>query len=37
MLEDPYPNAFIKLGQHTLVFKSVRRQKNKLIITSEIQ
>lgn len=30
MLEDPYPNAFIKIGKKKIIFKSIKMKKNTL-------
>jgi methionyl-tRNA formyltransferase len=30
MLDDPYPNAFIRIGKHKIVFKNAKLEKNKL-------
>ena len=36
MLEDPYPNAFIKIGKKKIVFKSAELKNNRLNVTGEI-
>lgn len=36
MLEDPYPNAFIRLGSKKIIFKKVESDKNKLYVSAEI-
>jgi len=36
MLEDPYPNAFIKIGKKKLVFKSAQLKNNRLDVKGEI-
>ena len=37
MLEDPYPNAFMKVGKHKIIFKSAKLFKNKLSIEADIE
>ena len=37
MLQDPYPNAFIKIGKHKIIFKSAKLFKNKLSIEADIE
>jgi len=37
MLEDPYPNAFIKIGKHKIIFKSAKLKNKKLLILGEIE
>lgn len=37
MLEDPYPNAFIKLGKRKIIFKSVNLKDNKLSFQGVIE
>ncbi len=37
MLQDPYPNAFIKVGKHKIIFKSAKLFKNKLSIEADIE
>ena len=37
MLEDPYPNAFIKLGNKKIIFKSVEKKDNKIQAQIEIE
>ena len=37
MLEDPYPNAFIKIGKQKIIFKKGFYNDNKLTIQGEIQ
>jgi len=37
MLSDPYPNAFVKIGNKKIVFKSVKFKKGKLLINGEIE
>ena len=37
MLEDPYPNAYVKLGKQKIVFKKAFYNYNKLTIQGEIQ
>ena len=37
MLEDPYPNAYIKIGNKKLIFKKAFYNKNKLSIQGEIE
>ena len=37
MLEDPYPNAFIKFGRHKIVFKKAFYNGKKLLIDGEIE
>ena len=37
MLEDPYPNAYVKLGKQKIVFKKAFYNYNKLSIQGEIQ
>jgi len=37
MLSDPYPNAFIKIGNNKIIFKSATFSKNKLKIEGEIE
>jgi len=37
MLEDPYPNAFIRIGKRRLKFKSAYFEKNKLFFKGEIE
>ena len=36
MLEDPYPNAFIKIGSKKIIFKSVKYKNKKLEFNGEI-
>ena len=36
MLSDPYPNAFIKIGKHKIVFKSVAYEGKELKIVGKI-
>ena len=36
MLSDPYPNAFIKIGKHKIVFKSVAYEGKELKIIGKI-
>lgn len=36
MLEDPYPNAFIKIGKRKIIFKNVSYDRNTLKIKGEI-
>ena len=37
MLEDPYPNAFIKLGKRKIIFKSANLKDNKLFFQGVIE
>tara|TARA_A100001037_G_scaffold239144_1_gene218664 strand:- start:494 stop:1153 length:660 start_codon:yes stop_codon:yes gene_type:complete len=37
MLEDPYPNAYVKIGKQKIIFKKAFYNKNKLTIQGEIQ
>ncbi|MDC0186978.1 formyltransferase family protein [Candidatus Nitrosopelagicus sp.] len=37
MLEDPYPNAYIKIGKQKIIFKKAFYNKDKLSIHGEIQ
>jgi len=37
MLEDPYPNAYMKIGKKKLIFKKAFYNKNKLSIQGEIE
>lgn len=37
MLADPYPNAFIKIGKHKIIFKSAKLNNKKLEFFGEIQ
>ena len=37
MLSDPYPNAFVKIGKHKIVFKSATLVNGKLSIEGEIK
>jgi len=37
MLEDPYPNAYMKIGKKKLIFKKAFYNKNKLSILGEIE
>ena len=37
MLQDPYPNAFIKIGNHKLIFKEAFYNGKKLSIHGEIK
>ena len=37
MLSDPYPNAFIKMGNHKIIFKSSKLRKNKIEFVGEIE
>ncbi len=37
MLEDPYPNAFIKIGKHKIIFKQAFYNGKKLSIEGEIK
>jgi hypothetical protein len=37
MLEDPYPNAFIKIGKKKIIFKSIKMKKNTLEINGVIE
>jgi methionyl-tRNA formyltransferase len=37
MLSDPYPNAFTKIGEHKIIFKSAKLENNKLYINGEIE
>lgn len=37
MLSDPYPNAFIKIGKHKIIFKSSKLGKNKIQFMGEIE
>ena len=37
MLEDPYPNAFMNVGKHKIIFKSARLMKNKLSVEVDIE
>ena len=37
MLEDPYPNAFIKLGKRKIIFKSAKLKDNKLFFQGVIE
>jgi methionyl-tRNA formyltransferase len=37
MLDDPYPNAFIRIGKRKIVFKNVSNKNNKLTFSGEIQ
>ena len=36
MLSDPYPNAFIKIGKHKIVFKSAAYEGKELKIVGKI-
>ena len=36
MLSDPYPNAFIKIGKHKIVFKSAVYEGRELKIVGKI-
>ena len=37
MLSDPYPNAFIKIGNKKIIFKSAELKNNKLTFEGEIK
>ena len=37
MLEDPYPNAFIKIGKRKIIFKQAFYNGKKLLINGEIE
>jgi methionyl-tRNA formyltransferase len=37
MLEDPYPNAFLNVGKHKIVFKHAKFKNNKLNVEVEIE
>ena len=37
MLADPYPNAYLKVGTHKIIFKSAKLIKNKLEFIGEIE
>tara|TARA_B100001540_G_C15772953_1_gene627276 strand:+ start:258 stop:917 length:660 start_codon:yes stop_codon:yes gene_type:complete len=37
MLEDPYPNAYVKLGKEKIIFKKAFYNNNKLTIQGEIE
>ena len=37
MLEDPYPNAYVKLGKQKIIFEKAFYNNNKLTIQGEIQ
>ena len=37
MLEDPYPNAFLNVGKHKIVFKHAKLKNNKLNVEVEIE
>ena len=37
MLEDPYPNAYMKIGKKRLIFKKAFYNNNKLSIQGEIE
>lgn len=37
MLEDPYPNAFIKIGSKKIIFKQAKYKENKLVFQGEIE
>ena len=37
MLEDPYPNAFLNLGKHKIIFKHAKLKNNKLSVEVEIE
>tara|TARA_B100000029_G_scaffold169120_1_gene165321 strand:+ start:1697 stop:2359 length:663 start_codon:yes stop_codon:yes gene_type:complete len=37
MLEDPYPNAFLSVGKHKIIFKKAKLDKNKLSVEVEIE
>ena len=37
MLEEPYPNAFIKIGKKKIIFKQAFYSGKKLVINGEIE
>ena len=37
MLEDPYPNAFLNLGKHKIIFKHAKLKNNKLSVEAVIE
>ena len=37
MLEEPYPNAFIKIGRRKIIFKSAKLKANKLSFQGVIE
>ena len=37
MLEDPYPNAFLKFGKHKIIFKHAKFKNNKLSVETVIE
>ena len=37
MLEEPYPNAFLNIEKHKIVFKKAKLVKNKLCVEAEIE